>query len=86
MALAYSTDLRWRIVYLYYDGFSTKKIAQMLYMSKYTVKKILRIYKKWGCVIDPWLKKAGRRKIFHGGDMEVSIICLFLLQIITNFQ
>jgi len=46
MAKAFSTDLKWRIVYLYYDGFSTRQIAKTLYMSKYTVKKILRIYRK----------------------------------------
>ena len=47
-------------------------------MSKYSVKKVLRIYEKWGCVIDPWLKKAGRCKTFNGNDMEVSIIRLAL--------
>lgn len=74
MPLAYSTDLKWRIVYLYHNnGFSKKQIAQTLYMSTYTVKKVLRIYKKWGCVVDPWLKKVGRRKTFHGSDMMASI-------------
>jgi transposase len=72
MPSAFSTDLKWRIVYLYYDGFPTKKIAQTLYMSKYSVKKVLRIYKKWGCVIDPWLKKTGRHKTFNDNDMKVS--------------
>ena len=79
MPSAFSTDLKWRIVYLYYDGFSTKQIAQTLYMSKYSVKKILRIYKKWGCVIDPWLKKTGRRKTFSGNDMKVSHNTILLL-------
>lgn len=73
MPPAFSNDLKWRVVYLYYDGFSIKKIAQTLYMSKYTVKKVLRIYKKWGCVFDPWLKKAGRHKTFNGEDMEASV-------------
>jgi transposase len=50
-----------------------KKIAKMLYMSKYTVKKVLRIYRKWGCVVDPLLKKAGRRKIFNGENMKASV-------------
>jgi transposase len=72
MTKAFSTDLKWRVVYLYYDYFSIKQIAQMLYMSKYTVKKVLRIYRKWGCVIDPWLKKTGRHKTFHGEDMKAS--------------
>ena len=73
MPIAFSSDLKWKIVYLCYDGFSTKQIAKMLYMSKYTVKKVLRIYRKWGCVIDPWLKKAGRCKIFNGNNMRVSM-------------
>jgi transposase len=79
MPLAFSIDLKWRIVYLYYDGYSKRKIAQILYMSKYTVKKVLRNYRKWGCVIDPWLKKAGRYKTFNGDDMKASIISLLLL-------
>ena len=61
MPPAFSNDLKWRIVYLHYDGFSTTQIAQMLYMSKYTVKKVLKIHRKWGCVVDPWLKKAGKK-------------------------
>ena len=79
MPSAFSTDLKWRIVYLYYDGFSTKQIAQTLYMSKYSVKKVLRIYKKWGCVIDPWLKKTGRCKTFSGNNMKVSHNTILLL-------
>ena len=73
MPSAFSTDLKWRVVYLYYDGFSTKKIAQILYMSKYSVKKILRIYRKWGCVINLLLKRAGRHKTFNGEDMKASV-------------
>ena len=72
MPLAFSIDLKWRIVYLYYDGFPTKKIVQILYMSKYSVKKVLRIYKKWEYVIDLWLKKTGRHKTFNGNDMKIS--------------
>jgi len=79
MPLAFSTDLKWRIVYLYYDGYSKKQIVQILYMSKDTVKKVLKNYRKWGCVIDPWLKKAGHRKTFNGDDMKTSIINLFIL-------
>ena len=79
MPLAFSADLKWQIVYLYYDRFSKKKIAQILYISKSTVKKVLRIYEKWGCVIDPWLKKAGRCKTFNGNDMKVSVINFLLL-------
>ena len=72
MTKTFSTDLKWRVVYLYYNYFFIKQIAQMLYMSKYTVKKVLRIYRKWGCVIDSWLKKTGCHKTFYGEDMKAS--------------
>lgn len=56
-------------------------------MSRFTVKKVLRIYRKWGCVVDPWLKKTGRRKIFNGYDMKASVFSfLSLLQIINDYN
>jgi len=73
MPSPFSTDLKWRIIFLYYDGFSTRQVAKMLYMSRFTVKKVLGIYRKWGCIVDPWIKKTGRRKIFNGNDMKASI-------------
>ena len=57
----------------------------MLYMSKYTVKKVLKIHRKWGCVVDPWLKKAGRHKIFNGDNMKASVIIILVkVYFITN--
>ena len=44
MARAFSEDLKWRIVYLHHDGYSQKKIARLLHISKGTVDNILRIY------------------------------------------
>ena len=37
------------------------------------VKKVLRLYKKWGTVINPWRKIPGRHKTFDRNDMNVSI-------------
>ena len=53
MARAYGEDLKWRIVYLYHDGYSRKKIARLLHISKATVDKILQIYVQWGTVVNP---------------------------------
>jgi len=41
MTRAFSEDLKWRVVYLYHDGHGRKKIAELLYISKSTVNKIL---------------------------------------------
>ena len=79
MPLPLSEDLKWRIVFLRNDGFSRKKIAQLLYISKGTVNKVLYIYAKWGSVVDPWKKLRGRRKIFNRQEMNV---CLIILRVI----
>ena len=71
MARSLSEDLKWRIVFLYYDGYKQKKIAKLLYISISTVKKVLRIYAKWGTVVDPWRKPPGRRKTLSQIDMKV---------------
>ncbi len=71
MAYALSKDLKWRIVYLYYDGYSRKKISKLLYISKSTVDKVLQIYIQWGTVVNPWQKSPGRHKILTHSDMKV---------------
>ena len=53
MARAFSEDLKWKIIFLNYDSCSYEKIAELLYISKGTVKKVLQIYRKWGTVVDP---------------------------------
>jgi len=53
MAKTLVEDLKWRIVLLYYDGYSKKQIAQLLYVGKTLVNKVIHIYKKWGCVVNP---------------------------------
>jgi len=55
-------------VYLHHGGYSNKKIRSLLHISRTTVGKVLRIYRKWGCVSDPF---HGLRKLLDADDMEV---------------
>ncbi|CAG8774943.1 7188_t:CDS:1, partial [Dentiscutata erythropus] len=71
MPPAYSDDLKWRIVFLYYDNYSILQITNLLYISKGLVKKVLRLYKKWGTVTNPWKQIPGQHKIFNRSDMNV---------------
>jgi transposase len=71
MPKEYSEDLRWRIIYLYIDGISTIDIANTLYMNKSSVTRIINIYKKWACVINPFKGISGRRKLFNRNDMYI---------------
>ena len=73
-----SEDLKWRVVYLYYDGFSLKKISELLKISASTVTRVMRCFQKWRCVINPLKGQAGRRKIFNGSDMKVKFFNLLL--------
>jgi transposase len=66
-----SEDLRWRVVYLYYDGFSLKKISELLRISASTVTRIIKCFQQWRCVINPLKGQVGRRKIFIGAEMKV---------------
>ena len=71
MAYAFSKDLKWRIIYLYHDGYSRKKISKLLYISKGTVDKVLQIYVQWGTVVNPWRKLPGRHKTLNQNEMKV---------------
>ncbi|CAB5324282.1 unnamed protein product [Rhizophagus irregularis] len=42
-----------------------------MYVNEATVNKVCRIFKKWGCVRDPFAGRVGRRKIFTRQDMLV---------------
>lgn len=66
-----SEDLRWRVVYLYSDGLSITDIANTLYISKSVIIKIINLYKKWACVINPFKGIPGRRKLFSRVDMHI---------------
>ena len=71
MARAYSPDFRWRIVYFQMEGYSPEEIARLLYISKATVRRILKLYRRWSCVENPLKGQPGRRKLFSGQQMEV---------------
>lgn len=71
MPKEFSEDLRWRVVYLYTDGFSIIDIANTLYMSKSSVTRIINIYEKWACVTNPYKGISGRRKLFSRNDMYI---------------
>ena len=71
MPKKFSEDLRWRIIYLYYDGLSSIDIANTLHMSRSVVNKIIAIYNRWACVKNPFKGVPGRRKLFSGEDLIV---------------
>ena len=64
MAKTIAEDLKWRIILLYNDGYSKKNIAKLLYVGITLVKKVICIYAKWGCVVNPWRCVPGRKKVF----------------------
>ena len=73
MAKALAEDLKWRIILLYSDGYSRKQIAKLLYIGETLVNKVIHIYSKWGCVVNPWRRLPGRRKVFNSNDMNVRV-------------
>ena len=76
MACTFGEDLKWRVVYLYYDDYSRRKIAKLLYISKSVVDKILQIYTQWGTIVNPWRKPLGCHKMLNRNEMMV--ICEFV--------
>ena len=71
MPKEFSEDLRWRAVYLYSNRLSITDIANTLYMSKSSVIRIINLYEKWMCVVNPFKGIPGRRKLFSRGDMYI---------------
>lgn len=74
MTKAFSEDLKWRIIYLWNDGYSAKRISTMFYISERTVHRVIKYYKLWQNIKNPIVTKPGRRKIFNNSDMRVCII------------
>ena len=66
-----SEDLRWHIIFHIANGYTQKETAERLYISIGTVNKVYKIYKCWGCVIDPFCGNKGRKKTFNIHDMKV---------------
>ncbi len=77
MGRTISEDLRWRVVYLFYDNYEVQEIVELLKLSIATVRRIITCYQQWKCVINPLKGQTGRRKIFNGIHMKV--ISLFIL-------
>ena len=78
MGTAISEDLRWRIVYLFYDSHGIQEIAELLRLSTATVKRVIACYQQWKCVINPLKEPTERRKIFNGTRMKVSSFIVYL--------
>ena len=73
MAKTLAEDLKWRVILLYSDGYSKKEIAKLLYIGEMLVNKIICIYAKWGCIVNPWRRLSGKKKVFSRNDMNVRI-------------
>ena len=71
MAYAFSEDLKWRVIFLRHNGYSRKKIAELLCVSIGLVNKVWQIYVKWGTVVNPWQKPPGHHKTLNRNDMKV---------------
>ncbi|CAB4438688.1 unnamed protein product [Rhizophagus irregularis] len=71
MAKTLAEDLKWCVILLYSDGYSKKEIAKLLYIGETLVNKVIHIYAKWGCVVNPWRRLPGRKKVFSSSDMNV---------------
>jgi len=69
MPQEFSEDLYWRIIYLHTDGFSTKDIASLLYISKGVINKIKKQYNRWGCAKNTFKRVSSHRKLFSREDM-----------------
>ena len=67
-----SEDLRWRMIYLYYDSFTLQEISELLRISAPTVTRIMKCFQQWSCVINLLKGQSYRRKIFNRSDIKVS--------------
>ncbi|GBB83722.1 hypothetical protein RclHR1_01040027 [Rhizophagus clarus] len=65
MGKSLSEDLRWRIIYCQAEGLTQNEIAKRMYVSESTVYKVCRIFKKWGCVKDPFVGKVEGEKYYQ---------------------
>jgi transposase len=78
MGKTISEDLRWRVVYLFCDSYEIQEIAELLRLSTATVKRIVKCYQQWRCVVNPLKGSVGRRKIFNGIHMKVIYFVYFV--------
>jgi transposase len=82
MAKAFSEDLKWRIIYLWLEGFSSKYISRLFYIGEKTIYRVVNNYKFWNNVEDLKEKELGRKKIFNNSDMKVYIYYFFIILLI----
>ena len=73
MVKSFSEDLKWRIIYLWNDGFSAKHISKLFYINERTIYRVIKYYKLWNDIKDLKEKKPGRKKIFNNSDMKVCV-------------
>ncbi|CAG8446521.1 12465_t:CDS:2 [Acaulospora morrowiae] len=71
MGHSFSEDLKWRMVYLYLDSYNKQKISKLLYTSYSGVCRILRNFKKWNCIENPFRGLSGHKKLFRSTDIKV---------------
>jgi transposase len=82
MAKAFSEDLKWRVIYLWNEGFSAKKISRLFYISEKTIYRVINYYKLWNNVKDLRENEPGRKKIFNNSDMRVCTILVYYFIVI----
>ncbi|CAB4483505.1 unnamed protein product [Rhizophagus irregularis] len=73
MPKQYSKDFKWRVVYLWNDGYSLEQISKVLYISRRTIYRILNYYILWKDVKNPIQKLKGQKKIFNNSDLKILI-------------
>ena len=64
-----SLQIRWKIIEKFLEGLSERNIARHLRVSKTTVNRVCRQFKKYGC-IENLLSLRGRPRIFRSNDMK----------------
>ncbi|CAB4425908.1 unnamed protein product [Rhizophagus irregularis] len=71
MTKAFSEDLKWRVIYLWIEGFSVNHISRLFYISEKTIYRVINYYKLWNNVKDLKEQEPGRKKIFDNSDMKI---------------
>uniref|UniRef100_A0A1X7TP35 Paired domain-containing protein n=1 Tax=Amphimedon queenslandica TaxID=400682 RepID=A0A1X7TP35_AMPQE len=78
MPVPLSNDLRWRIVYLsHHNGYSDKKIANTLYISRSTVKRIIKLYHQTGDV-SPCTHQSGPPRMLREAEIEFIVSVMLI--------
>ncbi len=66
-----SENLRWHIIYYQVEEYMVNKIAKRLYISKTSIYKVFKIFKKWDYIKDPFSSRVSRKKLFTIKDILV---------------